>query len=132
MERANVQEVLDVIGRDINLHTSPGYDNIIALLIKWSCQVIAPVIVKLFNRFLDLGIYPECLKIARVIALHKGGDRSINDNYRSISVLTHLNKIFEKLIHARLNDFITEQNILENSQYGFRKKHSTSHGITSS
>ena len=45
-------------------------------------------------------------------------------------MLTHLNKIFEKLIHARLNDFITEQNILENSQYGFRKKHSTSHGIT--
>ena len=68
--------------------------------------------------------------MARVTSLHKGGERLIKENYRPISVLTHINKMLEKLIHARLNDFITEHNILENSQYGFRKKHSTSHGIT--
>ena len=129
-KKTDVPEVLDIMGKDVKSHTSPGCDNIIALLIKWLSQIITPVIVKLFNRFLDLGIYPNCLKLARVTALHKGGDRSISDNYRSISVLTHINKIFEKLMHARLNDFVMDHNILENSQYGFRKKHSTSHGIT--
>ena len=129
-KKTDVQEVLDIIKNAISLHKSPGCDNVPAVLIKWSSFVIAPLLVLLFNRFLDLGIYPNCLKTARVTSLHKGGERLIIENYRPISVLTHINKIFEKLIHARLNDFITEHNILENSQYGFRKKHSTSHGIT--
>ena len=129
-KKCDLKEVLTIISKEIALHKSPGCDNILAVLIKWSSHIIAPVVVKLFNRFLDLGLYPNCLKTARVTALHKGGEKFISENYRSISVLTHINKIFEKLIYARLNDFITEQNILENSQYGFRKKHSTSHGIT--
>ena len=70
------------------------------------------------------------MKIAKVTALFKGGDKLEVDNYRSISVLTHINKIFEKLIHARLNDFLIEHKILENCQFGFRRGHSTSHGIT--
>ena len=129
-KKTDVQEVLDIIRKFINSNKSPGHDNIPAVLIKWSVDVIAPLLVKLFNRFLDLGIYPSCLKTARVTLLHKGGDKSDCENYRPISVLTHINKVFEKLIHARLNDFITEHKILENSQYGFRKRHSTSHGIT--
>ena len=129
-KKTYVQEVLDIIRKFISTNKSPGYDNVPAVLIKWSADVIAPLLVKLFNRFLDLGIYPSCLKIARETSLHKGGDKSDCENYRPISVLTHINKVFEKLIHARLNDFINEHRILENSQYGFRKRHSTSHGIT--
>ena len=128
--KTDVQEVLDIIKNAINSSKSPGCDNIPAVLIKWSSHIIAPLLVQLFNRFLDLCIYPNCLKTARVTSLHKGGERSIKENYCHISVLTHINKIFVKLINARLNDFITEHGILENSQYGFRKGHSTSHGIT--
>ena len=129
-KKTDVKEVLDIIKNALDSSKSPGCDNIPAVLIKCCAHVIAPVLVKFFNRFLDLGIYPDCLKTARVTSLHKGGDRLDCGNYRPISVLTQINKIFEKLIHARLNDFIMENNILENSQYGFRKKHSTSHGIT--
>ena len=125
-----VQEILDIIKNDICINKSSGFDNVHAVLIKWSAEVIAPILVKIFNRCCELGEYPSCLKTAKVTALHKGSDRSSVDNYRSISVLTHINKIFEKLLHARLNDFITKHQILENNQYGFRKKHSTSHGIT--
>ena len=129
-KKCYLKEVLDIISKEIALHKSPGCDNILAVLIKWSSHIIAPVIVKLFNRFLDLELYPNCLKTAKVTALHKGGEKSISDNYRSISVLTQINKIFEKLLHARLNEFVTEHKILENNQFGFRKSHSTSHGIT--
>ena len=125
-----VQEVLDIIKKDICINKSSGCDNVPAVLIKWAADIIAPILVRIFNRCLELGEYPGCLKIAKVTALHKGSDRLNVDNYRSISVLTHINKIFEKLLHARLNDFVTKHNILENNQYGFRKGHSTSHGIT--
>ena len=124
------QEILDIISNFILTHKSPGHDNIPAVLIRWSSHIIAPILVKLFNSFLDQGKYPDVLKIAKVTALHKGGDRANVDHYRSISVLTHINKIFEKLIYARLNDFVITHDILENSQFGFRKGHSTSHGIT--
>ena len=124
------EEVLRIIYDAILLHKSGGYDNIPAVLIKCAAQVLAPILVKIFNQYLELGIYPDILKIARVTALHKGGDKITLDNYRSISVLTHINKIFEKLIHERLNDYVTTYNILENHQFGFRKGHSTSQGIT--
>ena len=129
-ERVLDQEIVDTIRKYILIVKSSGCDGLPAVLIKWSAQFIAPVLSLLFNKFIELGKYPNLLKMARVIALHKGGDRSKVDNYRPISVLTHINKIFEKLLHARLNDFITKHDILENNQYGFRKGHSTSHGIT--
>ena len=129
-ENTNIQEILDIIKNYINTNKSCGCDNVPAVLIKCFSHIIAPILVRIFNRYMELGIYPDILKIARVTALQKGGDRSEADHYRPISVLTYINKIFEKLIHARLNDFVTKHNILENSQYGFRKHHSTSHGIT--
>ena len=122
--------MLNIIKHCIDPNKSPGYDNIPALLIKWSANHIIPVLIKLFNTFTELGKYPDFLKIAKVTALFKGGDRLKRDNYRPISVLTHINTIFEKLIHERLSEFVKKHDILINSQYGFRKGHSTSHGIT--
>ena len=87
-KNASVQEVLDIIQHNILKNKSSGFDNVLPLLIKWSSHIIAPILVKIFNRFLDLGEYPNCLKTAKVTALHKGNDRSNVDNYRSISVLT--------------------------------------------
>ena len=77
-----------------------------------------------------MGIYPDDLKVAKVTPLHKKGDKTIDKNFRSISVLTQINKIFEKIIHERLVSFIDKHKILPNNQFGFRKKHSASHGIT--
>ena len=125
-----LEEILNIIRDAILKHKSEGNDNIPAVLIKCSAETIAHILVMTFNRFLELGQYPDILKIARVTALHKGGDKVTLDNYRSISVLTHINKIFEKLIYERLNDFVTDYNILEKHQFGFRKGHSTSHGIS--
>ena len=126
----NEHEILEIIKNNLSPQKSAGYDKIPAVLIKWAAKVIAPLLVKIFNKCIELGQYPDILKIAKVTALFKGGDKLEVDNYRSISVLTHINKIFEKLIHARLNDFLIEHKILENCQFGFRRGHSTSHGIT--
>jgi len=100
------------------------------VLVKWSIEIISPILTKIFNRFADLGVYPDSLKVAKVTALYKKGDVTNADNYRPISVLTQINKIFEKIIHKRLVAFIDNHNILPYNQFGFRKKHSASHGIT--
>ena len=93
-------------------------------------EIIAPKLVLIFNKFVDSGVYPENLKIAKVTPLHKKGDKDNVDNFRPISVLTQFNKLFEKLLHARLMRFIKKYKILKDYQFGFRKNHNTSHGIS--
>ena len=88
-------------------------------------NVVGHVISMLYNRCIDVGVYPNKLKIARVIPIHKGGLESSVTNYRPISNLTLINKIFEKLTFARIQDFITNFRILSDYQFGFRKNCST-------
>ena len=59
---------------------------------------IIPVLVYIFNLCLEKGVYPDLLKVARVIPLHKAGSRSDINNYRPISILLSFNKVFEKII----------------------------------
>ena len=122
-------EVLKIV-LELKLGKAIGHDGISAQLLKWCIPFISNYLTKIFNRCADNGIYPNVLKIAKVTALHKGGDKSDPDNFRPISVLSQLNKVFEKLIHKRLLSFLTKYNIITKQQFGFRKKHSTSHSIT--
>ena len=62
------------------------------------------------------------LKLACITAVFKGGDKTNPNNYRPISSLPLLNKIFEKLLYKRLNSYFEENNIFCKEQYGFRKK----------
>ena len=65
------------------------------------------------------------MKLARVTAIFKKGDPHIFANYRPISILPALSKIFERFLHSQLSLYFTENNLFYNSQYGFRQHHST-------
>ena len=71
------------------------------------------------------GVFPESLKIAKVIPVFKAGDVKHVANYRPISVLPNISKIFEKLACSRLNKYLTDYHILHDNQFGFRPKLST-------
>ncbi len=71
-------------------------------------------------------IYPDKLKIAKVIPLYKKCESHLTKNYRTISLLSILNKIIEKLVHKHLYQFLQKYEILYKFQLGFRKDHSTS------
>ena len=88
-----------------------------------------PSLEKIFNLSISSGIYPSKLKIAKVIPIFKKGDTKAINNYRPISILSTLNKIFEKILYARLIDYIGKHNILYKYQFGFRKQHSTEHAL---
>ena len=75
-------------------------------------------------------VFPSELKLARVVPIFKAGDSSALTNYRPISVLTFFAKVFEKIGYiSQLINFITDNNILYDHQYGFRKCRSTQQAI---
>ena len=98
--------------------------------LKISKAVISPFLANLFNVCLKRGVYPNALKVAQVIPIYKNeGSKELCSNYRPISILSQINKIFEKLIYKRLISFFDKYDILSHHQYGFRKKSSTSFAI---
>ena len=69
------------------------------------------------------------MKTAKVIPIHKKDFKPEVLNYRPISLLSNIDKIFEKLMHSRLIEFLEEKQILYYKQFGFRKDFSTNHAI---
>ena len=74
---------------------------------------------------LTTGIFPDKLKIAKVKPIFKKGDTSSFSNYRPISLLPSISKIFEKAIYDQTYSYFQQNNLFYSSQYGFRKGHST-------
>ena len=70
------------------------------------------------------------MKLADTVPLHKGKDRSIVDNYRPISLLITISKLLEKLMHKRLYGFLEQNDLIYNSQYGFRPRHSCENAVS--
>ena len=82
-----------------------------------------------FNNSLSEGIFPECFKTAKIIPIFKSGDSNSTANYRPISMLPFLSKIFEKLMCTRLNSYLKSNSILCTNQFVFRKNSNTSNAI---
>ena len=85
----------------------------------------------IINLSLKSGVHPDKLKIAIVIPIYKKGSKLLASNYRPISLLSNINKIFEKVIFSRVYEFLDKFNCLYPLQFGFRKKHSTEHALIS-
>lgn len=83
-----------------------GWDGISTSVIKSARHILIPLLSHLFNIALSSGIFPRAFKRAIVHPVFKSGDRDSVSNYRPISVLTVLSKIFEKVLNSRLVSFL--------------------------
>ena len=106
-------------------NSSPGYDGISIKVLKSTRDIIIPLLVHIINTSLQTGIFPDNLKIANIIPLFKAGKANLFTNYRPVSLLTAVSKVFEKVFYIRLYRFLMKYNILYDFQFGFRKDHST-------
>ena len=79
----------------------------------------------IFNSSMESGIFPDNWKLAKVTPIFKSGHKSDPFNYRPISIISVFAKIFERIIHDQLYDFLKENSILMPNQSAFRKLHST-------
>ena len=104
--------------------------NISPEIVKLSNQVVADALSIIFNRCIREGHFPDILKKAKVIPIHKGDSVLTVSNYRPISLLPIFSKILERLIYNQFIEYINENNILSELQFGFQKNRSTEHAIS--
>ena len=102
-----------------------GLDRIPQKLVKNSAVIITPFLNHIFNISLPEGKFPDDWKKARVSPIFKSGSRDECDNYRPISILSPISKIFEKTVFDQLSQYLTTNEILTDYQSGFRKEYST-------
>ena len=75
-------------------------------IIKSSCEVVSPILMKLFNQCMEEGIFPDMLKIACIIPLYKSGDKNEPTNYRPISLLSSFSKLLEEIVLGHRVSFL--------------------------
>jgi hypothetical protein len=107
---------------------SSGYDSLSNRMIKKEPYVFAKLLKPLINESIDSGIFPSCLKTANVIPIFKKGDTSNLNNYRPISLLLVLSKVFEKVLNSQLTKII-DNGFIDENQFGFRANHSTEDAV---
>mgnify|MGYP000940316211 CR=1 FL=1 len=111
-------------------HKSAGLDGLTAEILKVSLAVIGDRLTHIVNESLSSGVFPKILKAAKVIPIFKSGKKSSCENYRPISVLSVLSKVFERVVFERLYKFMQVNNLFYCRQFGFRSKMSTLHALT--
>ena len=124
---ADASEVYNIIKSFKNKATRDT--KISALKIANESYVFTNSLAGVINKSLQQGIFPNQLKIAKVTPIYKEGSKSDVSNYRPISLLSSLSKIYEKLMHFRILNFLESNNSLFDMQYGFRPGRSCEHAL---
>ena len=117
-------EVLKLLNA-IDPSKSVGLDNLGGKFLKEGAESLAHPICQLINMSIEKSIFPDSCKIAKLIPLFKKGSALEPKNYRPISLLPLLSKLFEKIAHEQTQKYLDENNIIYKYQSGFRAKHST-------
>ena len=116
-----VMEVLNNLKQKL----SCGHDGISSRLLKASKTVVCKPLTLIINQTLTSGIFPDTLKIVKIIPLFKKGDKTLLENYRPISILPAISKIFERIMFNQIHNHFSMHNLFYSGQYGFRANHST-------
>ena len=128
-QRVSSKEIKDIM-RKLNRKKAQGYDEIPTSFIKDGADILADPLACLINRCLANSRFPSAGKCSKVIPVYKSEERSLLDNYRPISILPVLSKVFERVVHQQLYTYLEENNLLSKNQFRFRTSSSTQHAVT--
>ena len=103
-KHVNVNDVCKII-KTLDVKKAMGYDNIPAKLLKLSSDVLGPVITPIINKCIDDCIFPSDLKYAEVSSIFKKSDKLNKENYRPISILRIISKVFERAFANQMTVF---------------------------
>ena len=103
-----------------------GLDKILNEHIKSSLHIMMPIYHRYFNMILDSGKIPKSWTEGCIVPIYKNkGAHNNPENYRPITLVSCLGKLFTSLLNNRLQKFAEEFSLIQNNQAGFRKKYST-------
>lgn len=122
-------EICEII-MSLNRNASPGIDKITVKDLQELVYIIMGPITKLINKCLTDGEFPDSLKKAYITPIHKQGSKEECGNYRPISILNSISKIYEKVINMKIRTFIERTIGFDENQYGFLEKSGTESAIT--
>ena len=97
---------------------------------KYCGDIITPCIASIINNSISSGLFPDKLKEARVLPIFKSGVKEEPENYRPISILPTISKIYERHIATQLHSYFEKTDIIHKRQSGFRKHHSCNTALT--
>ncbi|KAL7630974.1 UNVERIFIED_CONTAM: hypothetical protein RMT77_018738 [Armadillidium vulgare] len=107
-----------------DIHSVPNW------IYKYCANEISPLLAILHNTSLEIGHFPEELKIVRVTPVPKSIDTYVPNNFRPISILHTFGKLFEKLVHTQLINNFSANELLSQTQFGFTKNRNTEAALT--
>ncbi|KAF2343715.1 Reverse transcriptase domain [Trinorchestia longiramus] len=118
-----VEEVEEQLS-NLNPYKSTEPDGLGPRILKETAEVISEPLTNIFNRSLETGIVPDDWKRANVTPIFKKGNKQIPNNYRPISLTSVISKTIERLLKLRITKHLNDQNLINDTQHGFREKRS--------
>ena len=128
LEPVSENEVIDMI-KNLNSSKASGPSSIPTNILKIFSDSLAKPLAHIINHSFSEGVFPSALKLASICPIFKKKEKDKCENYRPISLLSNISKLFERAMHSRVYDFFEKYKLLYKNQFGFRKKHSTNHAI---
>lgn len=132
MAKTELHEITPTTAKEISKiinnfdpNTSSGIDGISTKSIICIKDLIASKLATCINKCLEHATFPDSLKIAKVTPIYKSGSKLDPSNYRPISVLPVISKVFERILYDRLDKFLNSNKFFSKKQYGFRPKSNT-------
>ena len=112
----------DVISaiQDIKPSAASGPDGVPVVILKACANELCEPIINIWSESYKLGIVPEYYKQSYITPLFKKGDRAKAQNYRPVSLTSHIVKIYERIIRKAVVSYLEDNNILSHKQHGFR------------
>ena len=119
------------VAMNLDLPKASGPDFIPVVVLK-NCELeLSYILAELFNKCLKESCFPDCWKVSSVVLVFKNvGERSTAKNYRPVSLLSVVSKVFEKLVNNRIVDHLEKCGLFSDFQYGFRSSRSTADLLT--
>ena len=117
------KQLIETMGK-FKTSQGSGLDGISNFFLKVGMPALAGSLSELFSMSMSLGLFPDDWKIARVAPIYKDGSQDENSNYRPISVLPIISRLFEKLVYDQVYGFLNMNKLLFSQQSSFRLQHS--------
>ena len=110
-------------------NSSPGWDGLPAFVAKQCVNGFITPLTKIINMCITQGVFPNEVKLARVVPVYKCNNKQTLSNYRPISILTFFSKVIETIMYNTIAKYLETKATIHDRQFGFRTNHSTQHAI---
>jgi len=121
---------IQLLIKNLKIKSNSSLNDIPSKFLKIASCIVSEWLSKFFNKCMTTGEFQDSWKTAHIIPILNVHSPSSSFEYRPISVLPVLSKLFERVLYHRVYSYLTEHNLIDKRQYGYRENHSTELAIT--